>query len=113
MDLIILNDGLYQLVPVTKQMTDHLLLLLVFLSYCIYRISRDLCQPLSSLAPIFFKHTSLTFVHFTQARVASNICFVKDGFVCNFCVQAFSFFHSSHSLTKGTPPSVGDVMTGR
>ena len=27
MDLIILNDGLYQLVPVTKQMTDHLSLL--------------------------------------------------------------------------------------
>lgn len=27
MDLIILNDGLYQLVPVTKQMTDHISLL--------------------------------------------------------------------------------------
>ena len=27
MELIILNDGLYQLVPVTKQMTDHLSLL--------------------------------------------------------------------------------------
>ena len=27
MDLIILNDGLYQLVPVTKQMMEHILLL--------------------------------------------------------------------------------------
>ena len=27
MDLIILNDGLYQLVPVTKQMMDHISLL--------------------------------------------------------------------------------------
>ena len=27
MDLIILIDGLYQLVPVTKQMTDHISLL--------------------------------------------------------------------------------------
>ena len=27
MDLIILNDGLYQLVPVTKEMTEHLSLL--------------------------------------------------------------------------------------
>ena len=27
MDLIILNDGLYQLVPVTKQMTEHMSLL--------------------------------------------------------------------------------------
>ena len=27
MDLIILNDGLYQLVPVTKQMMDHMSLL--------------------------------------------------------------------------------------
>jgi|TARA_R100001460_G_scaffold80538_1_gene121498 hypothetical protein len=27
MELIILNDGLYQLIPVTKQMTDHLSLL--------------------------------------------------------------------------------------
>ena len=27
MELIILNDGLYQLVPVTKQMTDHISLL--------------------------------------------------------------------------------------
>ena len=27
MDLIILNDGLYQLVPVTKEMTKHLSLL--------------------------------------------------------------------------------------
>ena len=27
MDLIILNDGLYQLVPVTKQMTEHISLL--------------------------------------------------------------------------------------
>ena len=27
MDLIILNDGLYQLVPVTKKMTEHLSLL--------------------------------------------------------------------------------------
>ena len=27
MELIILNDGLYQLVPVTKQVTDHLSLL--------------------------------------------------------------------------------------
>ena len=27
MDLIILNDGLYQLIPVTKQMTDHISLL--------------------------------------------------------------------------------------
>ena len=27
MELIIQNDGLYQLVPVTKQMTDHLSLL--------------------------------------------------------------------------------------
>jgi hypothetical protein len=26
MDLIILNDGLYQLVPVTKQMMEHILL---------------------------------------------------------------------------------------
>ena len=26
MDLIILNDGLYQLVAVTKQMTEHILL---------------------------------------------------------------------------------------
>jgi len=27
MELIILNDGLYQLVPVTKQMTEHISLL--------------------------------------------------------------------------------------
>ena len=27
MDLIILNDGLFQLVPVTKQMTEHMSLL--------------------------------------------------------------------------------------
>jgi len=27
MDLIILNDGLYQLIPVTKQMTEHMSLL--------------------------------------------------------------------------------------
>jgi len=27
MDLIILNDGLYQLVPVTKKMTEHISLL--------------------------------------------------------------------------------------
>ena len=27
MELIILNDGLYQLVPVTKQMTEHMSLL--------------------------------------------------------------------------------------
>ena len=27
MDLIIQNDGLYQLVPLTKQMTEHILLL--------------------------------------------------------------------------------------
>jgi len=27
MDLIILNDGLYQLVPVTKEMTEHISLL--------------------------------------------------------------------------------------
>ena len=27
MDLIILNDGLFQLVPVTKQMTEHMFLL--------------------------------------------------------------------------------------
>ena len=27
MDLIILNDGLYQLVPVTKEMMDHISLL--------------------------------------------------------------------------------------
>ena len=27
MDLIILNDGLYQLIPVTKQMMDHMSLL--------------------------------------------------------------------------------------
>ena len=27
MDLIILNDGLFQLVPVTKQMTEHISLL--------------------------------------------------------------------------------------
>ena len=27
MDLIILNDGLYQLVPVTKQMMEHMSLL--------------------------------------------------------------------------------------
>ena len=27
MELIILNDGLYQLIPVTKQMTEHMSLL--------------------------------------------------------------------------------------
>jgi len=27
MDLIILNDGMYQLIPVTKQMTEHMSLL--------------------------------------------------------------------------------------
>ncbi len=27
MDLIILNDGLFQLIPVTKQMTEHMSLL--------------------------------------------------------------------------------------
>ena len=27
MELIILNDGLYQLIPVTKQMTEHIFLL--------------------------------------------------------------------------------------
>ena len=27
MDLIILNDGLYQLIPITKQMTEHMSLL--------------------------------------------------------------------------------------
>ena len=40
MDLIILNDGLYQLVPVTKQMMEHMSLLVKGIS-CF-----DLCDIL-------------------------------------------------------------------
>ena len=39
MDLIIQNDGLYQLVPVTKQMMEHMSLLVKV--YCM-----DLCEIL-------------------------------------------------------------------
>jgi len=58
MDLIILNDGLYQLVPVTKEMMEHISLLEKVDCF-------DLCDILR--------------LHLTTYHEAWNVHMMKDG----------------------------------
>ena len=58
MDLIILNDGLYQLVPVTKQMMEHMSLLVKVDCF-------DLCDMLR--------------LHLTTYDEPWNVHVMKDG----------------------------------
>ena len=67
MDLIILNDGLYQLVPVTKQMTDHISLLAEV--NCI-----DLCEILRLKLTGYADTLNLHIMHDGSGSLQGCIC---------------------------------------